>query len=138
MAESLKKAEVLLEKSFRKELDWIDAEISAIWDMRGAFPGMGPVLSALNIEDGNTIAWEIEKYILQKDGDLLQTNPWSIFEESIAEPEKYIKTRGAKLFNATVQRIWKGKPTKKREFFKLISRCQLNNDQANFIISSGR
>src|SRR5690606_2897549 len=52
MAESLKKAEVLLEKSFRKELDWIDAEISAIWDMRGAFPGMGPVLSALNIEDG--------------------------------------------------------------------------------------
>lgn len=36
VAESLKKAEVLLEKSFRKELDWIDAEISAIWDMRGA------------------------------------------------------------------------------------------------------
>lgn len=136
MAESLKKSEVLLEKSFRKELDWIDAEISAIWDMRGAFPGMGPVLSALNIEDGNTIAWEIEKYILQKDGDLLQTNPWSIFEESIIEPEKYIKARGAKLFNATAQRIWKGKLGKKKEFFKLISRCQLNNDQATFIIEN--
>ncbi len=34
--------------------------------MRGAFPGMGSVLSALQIEDGNTIAWEIEKYIFKK------------------------------------------------------------------------
>ena len=136
MAESLKKSEVLLEKSFRKELDWIDTEISSIWDMRGAFPGMGPVLSALEIEDGNTIAWEIEKYILQKDGDLLQTNPWEIFEESIVEPEKYIKTRGEKLFSPTAQRKWKGKPAKKREFLKLLSRCQLNNDQANYIVNS--
>lgn len=134
IAESLKKSEILLEKSFRRELDWIDAEISLIWDMRGAFPGMGPVLSAMNIEDGNTIAWEIEKYILQKDGDLLQTNPWIIFEESIIEPEKYIAGRGVKLFNPTSQRIWKGKPKKKIEFLKLLSRCQLNNDQAQFII----
>lgn len=136
IAESLKKAEIILEKSFRKELDWIDKEISSIWDMRGAFPGMGPVLSSLNIEDGNTIAWEIEKYILQKDGDLLKTNPWSIFEESIIEPEKYIKEKGAKLFNPTAQRIWKGKPAKKRDFVKLISRCQLDNEQAEFIITA--
>jgi len=135
MTESLKKAEILLGKSFRKQLDWIDAEISGIWDMRGAFPGMGPVISALNIEDGNTIAWEIEKYILQKDGDLLQTNPWTIFEESIIEPEKYIKARGGKLFNSTAQRIWNSKPSAKKEFFRLLSRCQLTNDQANYIIN---
>jgi len=136
VAEILKKSEVLLEKSFRNELDWIDAEISAIWDMRGAFPGMGPVLSALNIEDGNTIAWEIEKYIQRKDGDLLHTNPWLIFEECITDPTKYIKLRGAKLFNPTMQRIWKGKPGKKKEFFKLLSRCQLTNEQAHFIIEN--
>jgi len=136
MAESLKKAELLLGKSFRKELDWIDVEISRIWDMRGAFPGMGPVLSALEIEDGNTIAWEIEKYILQKDGDLLETNPWEIFEQSLLQPEKYVPKRGAKLFNSTTQRIWKSKPAKKKEFFKLLSRCQLNNDQAIHIISN--
>jgi ATP-dependent exoDNAse (exonuclease V) alpha subunit len=136
MGDSLKKSEVLLEKKFTKELKWIDDEISKIWDMRGAFPGMGSVLSALKIEEGNTIAWEIEKYILLKDGDLLKTNPWKIFEESIIEPDKYIVGKGKKLFNPTAQRIWKGKPSKKKEFLKLLSRCQLNNDQAKLIIEN--
>ncbi|HEY5464031.1 MAG TPA: AAA family ATPase [Hanamia sp.] len=136
MGDSLKKSEVLLEKKFTKELKWIDDEISKIWDMRGAFPGMGSVLSALKIEEGNTIAWEIEKYILQKDGDLLKTDPWKIFEESIIQPDKYFKEKGAKLFTPTTQRIWKGKPLKKKEFLKLLSRCQLNNDQAKLIIDN--
>lgn len=85
--------------------------------MRGAFPGMGSVLSALQIEDGNTIAWEIEKYIFQKDGDLLKSDPWKIFEESMIEPNKYVKEKGLKLFTATSQRIWKGKPSKKKKSF---------------------
>jgi len=134
IAESLKKSSVLLEKPFKAELEWIDNEISKIWDMRGAFPGMGAVLGALQIEDGNTIAWEIEKYILQKDGDLLQTNSWTIFEESIAEPSKYIKTRGENLFNATIKRTWQTKPAQKKEFYFLLSRCQLNNEQANHLV----
>jgi hypothetical protein len=136
MAESLKKSEILLGKSFRRELDWIDTEISKIWDMRGAFPGMGPVLSALEIEDANTIAWEIEKYILQKDGDLLKTDPWQIFEESLMQPDRFVKEKGNKLFTATTQRIWKGKPAKKKELLKLLSRCQMNNDQANYVVES--
>lgn len=134
MAESLKKSEALLGKSFRRELDWIDNEISKIWDMRGGFPGLGPVLSALQIEDGNTIAWEIEKYILQKEGDLLKTNPWKIFEESIQQPTAYIE-KGAKFFNPTARRIWNSKPSKKRDFYKLISRCQLTNDQAALLVN---
>lgn len=136
MAESLKKASVLLGKPFRNELDWIDTEISRIWDMRGAFPGMGAVLSALQIEDGNSIAWEIEKFILQKDGDLLQTDPWFIFEESLSEPDKYIKSRGSEIFSSTVKRIWTAKPSKKKEFYKLLSRCQLNNEQAHYLLNS--
>lgn len=136
IAESLKKASTLLGNSYRKELDWIDTEISRIWDMRGAFPGMGAVLSALDVEDGNSIAWEIEKYILQQDGDLLQTDPWCIFEESLSEPEKYIKSRGNDIFSATVKRIWSNKPSRKKEFYNLLSRCQLNNEQANFILKT--
>jgi hypothetical protein len=136
MGDSLKKSAVLLEKKFTKELKWIDDEISKIWDMRGAFPGMGSILSALKIEEGNTIAWEIEKYILQKDGDLLKTDPWKIFEESITQPDKYFKEKGSKLFTTTTQRIWKGKPLKKKEFLKLLSRCQLDNDQAKLIIDN--
>jgi energy-coupling factor transporter ATP-binding protein EcfA2 len=130
MAEVLKKAEPVLNVSYKHELDWIDEEISKIWDMRGAFPGMGSILSALNIDQGNTIAWEIEKYIQEKDKDLLKTNPWEIFDESIKQPTKYIKEKGAKLFNATTKRLWTSFPEEEIELFKLLSRMQLNNFQA--------
>lgn len=136
ISESLKKSELLLGKKFKKELEWIDCEISNIWDMRGAFPGMGPVLSALKIEQGNTIAWEIEKYILNKDGDLYKTDPWTIFNESIVNPKKYFKDKGEKLFNKTTQRLWNSKIDKKKDLFILLSRCQLNNDQAIFILEN--
>lgn len=134
MAESLKRAGTFLEKSFKDELDWIDNEISKIWNMRGAFPGMGSVLSALGIDQGNTIAWEIEKYIQNKDGDLLSTNPWDIFEGSLEHSNRFIPGPGSKLFTKTVQTKWKSKPVKKKDLLKLLSRCQLNNDQASLVI----
>lgn len=131
MAEALKKSEVVLNKSFKKELDWIDHEISVIWDMRGAFPGFGPVVSALKITEGNTIAWEIEKYILDKDGDLYQTNPWDIFDESMADPTKYLGAKGTKLFSPTAKVLWRANANgKKRAIANLLSRIQLNNEQA--------
>lgn len=134
IAESMRKSESVLNKTFKKELEWIDTEVSKIWDMRGAFPGMGPVLSSIKIAEGNSIAWEIEKYILDKDKDLLKTSPWVIFEESVRDPAKYLKIRGVKLFNKTAQRIWKSIPTDKKEFYILLSRIQLNNEQAETII----
>jgi hypothetical protein len=134
IAESLRKTRGLLKKSFEEELNWIDREISKLWDMRGAFPGLGPVLSAIGIESGNTIAWEIEKYILDKDGDLLKINPWTIFEESISEPQKYFGYRGSRLFNSTIKTKWANKPIKKKQFYKFVSRCQLNNDEAAFLL----
>jgi hypothetical protein len=134
IAESLRKTRTILKKSFEEELKWIDVEISKLWDMRGAFPGLGPVLSAIGIESGNTIAWEIEKYILDKDGDLLKVNPWTIFEESINEPQKYFGYHGSKLFTSTVKTKWANKPLKKKHFYKFLSRCQLNNDEASFLI----
>lgn len=134
IAEALRKAGSLLKKSFKDELDWIDGEISKLWDMRGAFPGLGSVLSAIGIEGGNTIAWEIEKYIFNKNEDLLEINPWQIFEESLQKPDKYLGIKGEKIFSKTVQTKWKNKPTEKKQFYKFLSRLQLNNDHADFLV----
>jgi ATP-dependent exoDNAse (exonuclease V) alpha subunit len=133
MAECLRKSEQILDGDFKKELAWIEKEISRIWDMRGAFPGMGAVLSAINMENGNAIAWEFEKHIREKDGDLLKTDPWFLFEYSVKQPDAVIKDRGKELFNATNIAIWKRTPQEKRGFYKLISRIQLNNEQAEII-----
>lgn len=103
--------------------------------MRGAFPGMGPVLSALDIENGNTIAWEIERHILATDGDLLQTDPWQIFEESLADPERSLGPRGSKLFKQLVRIKWNAKSDEKRNLCRFLSRCQLDNDQARYLFA---
>ena len=134
VAESLRKARDLLGQSFEEELNWVDREISRIWDMRGAFPGMGPILSAIGIESGNTLAWEIEKYILDKDGDLLKINPWDIFEESLKDPQRYFGYRGPRLFTSTIKTKWTNKPTRKKQLYKFLSRCQLSNDQAEYLL----
>jgi len=134
ITEGLRKSGQILGNDYRKELAWIENEISRLWNMRGAFPGMGAVLSAAGMECGNAIAWELEKYIREKDGDLLKTNPWVLFEDSIKDPLCIIKDRGKELFNPTNNTIWKHMPEEKKSFYKLISRIQLNNDQAKIII----
>ena len=138
MSESLKKIGTALGKSFKDELAWIDNEISKVWDMRGAFPGMGPVLSSLGMEEGNSIAWEIEKFIRETHGDLLSGDPWKIFEESLLEPTRHIKDKGSSIFTPTNKVKWCAKSAEKQMFFKLISRCQLTNDQAKFLIDNNQ
>jgi hypothetical protein len=134
MAKCLRKSGRILDDDFKKELTWIENEISRIWDMRGAFPGMGAILNAAKMENGNAIAWELEKHIRGKDGDLLKTDPWLLFENSVKQPDAVIKDRGKELFNATNTASWKRTPQEKKDFYKLISRIQLNNDQAKIIV----
>jgi len=134
ISDCLRKSEQILETDYKKEFAWIENEISRLWNMRGAFPGMGAVLYATGMECGNAIAWELEKYIREKDGDLLKTNPWILFENLIKDPLSIIKDRGKELFSPTNITIWKHTPEDKKNFYKLISRIQLNNDQAKIII----
>ena len=136
IATALKNASDVLNDDFRHQLNWIDNEVSKLWDMRGAFPGMGSILAAIGFANANSIAWEIEKYILKEDGDLLKTNPWEVFEKEVSSIEKTLGTRGEFLFSSTNQKLWKLAPAKKKNFYKLLSRCQLNNEQAKYIINN--
>lgn len=133
ISEALRSAAEFLGRSYDVELEWLDTEISRIWDMRGGFPGMGPVLSAIGIENGNSIAWEIERHILSKDGDLLKTDPWKVFEDSLEKPDRFLGPRGVKLFKKHIQAKWKSKSESKREFCRFVSRCQLTNEQAKHL-----
>jgi energy-coupling factor transporter ATP-binding protein EcfA2 len=136
MATALKNASLILDEDFQKELKWIDDEVSKLWDMRGAFPGMGSVLAAIGVTNANSIAWEIEKYILGKDGDLLQTNPWDVLEHEMTATTKLFGEKSEFLFNATNQKLWRFAPGRKKNFYKLLSRCQMTNDQAKLILNS--
>ena len=100
MSESLKKCAGILEKDFKNEQNWIDTEISRLWDMRGGFPGMGPVLSAIGVKNGNSIAWSIEKNIVAEFGELTKKDPWEVFESYVSGNNDFPESRLADL-------IWK-------------------------------
>ena len=133
--ESLKKASVVLKKKYDNEFKWLDNEIARLWDMRGAFPGLGPILAAVKIKNANNIAWEIEKYIQRKDGDFYKTNPWDVLDQFMDDP---IKLGGTwYTFNDPTNKvIYNFLSDNDRKFMQLFSRCYLNNEQALFLFNN--
>ncbi len=134
ISEKLRKASAILDKDFQQELNWIDKEISNIWDMRGGFPGMGPVLSALGVRNGNSIAWAIEKYVVESYKDLLLKDPWLVLEEHLdgSVPVE----RLTDILDSTAKKIYQTLPREKLRFLKNFSRFHINNDQAEYVIKN--
>ncbi|MFC1658890.1 RNA helicase, partial [Candidatus Omnitrophota bacterium] len=66
LASSIRKISLVLNRSYDKQLRWIDERMSELWRLRGPYPGLGAVLSAFGVEEGNFVAWEISKQIEQK------------------------------------------------------------------------
>jgi ATP-dependent exoDNAse (exonuclease V) alpha subunit len=134
MAEKLRKSSLVLENNFTDELEWIDNEISQIWDMRGAFPGMGAVLTALGIRNGNSIAWAIEKHIIEEYKDLLLKNPWEVFENHLNGSDTIKKLND--IVDSTAVKIFRTLPKEKKRFLKNFSKFFINNNQADYILKN--
>ncbi|WP_176560093.1 AAA family ATPase [Brevibacillus dissolubilis] len=134
MATALKNTSKVLEIDFTYELKWIEDRVSELWDMRGGYPGMGAVLAAFGFCDGLQLAWEIEKHIYETYGDLLKKNPWEILDQEISNPGSILGSIGQKLYNGSNKRLWMAAKETKKQFLQLLSRCQLDNQQAADVI----
>lgn len=132
LREALDKCGKILNKDYEREFEWIENQLSVLWKMRGAFPSIGPVLNAHGLTDANRIAWEIEEYISQKDGYTFITNPWHIVEDMFNEPSAILSEGLALKVGRMAKKAWQGLPPKKKRFMVLLSRIQLNNDQAKY------
>lgn len=130
LRDSLNKFSRLLDRNYSAQIDWINDEISTLWNMRGAFPGLGAVLSAMGISEGNLIAWEIEKIIHDKDGDDLKSNPWDYVDSILNGSKDILPKNLSKHLGPTLSQVWAVMPSKKKQYLQLLSRFQLNNDQA--------
>ncbi len=128
--DSLNKFSRLLDKNYSAQIDWINDEVSKLWSMRGAFPGLGAVLSAMGITEGNLIAWEIEKIIHAQDGNDLKSNPWDYVSKILKGDKDILPKYLSKHIGPTLAQVWAAMPSEKRQYLQLLSRFQLNNDQA--------
>ncbi len=130
LSSSLRRLGRLLSRNYDKQLQWVDDRISELWNMRGPCPGLGPVLRAFGITEGNVVAWEIFKKIEEKQKEPLSIDPWSIVESIFRKPESILPAYFAKKIGKVLQNTWQGLSSERKSYLKLLSRMELTNDQA--------
>jgi len=131
LATTLRGMEQPLGRSFEKEYEWIDDRISELWNMRGAFPGLGPVLTAFGIREGNFIAWEIAKKIEKENPDPAVVDTWALIEQMFREPEAVLPAHLAKKIGKVVCAAWHALDPDSKSYLKLMSRLEIDNKQAD-------
>ncbi len=113
-----------LDEDYSKVLDWLNRELAQVWEDRGAFPGLGSMLCALEIPQGIVIAKQLQEHL--QDGE----DMWSKLDAVLAKPEIYLDPLLAKAVPPIVQKTWKHMPQERKELFRLLSRFSLSIDQA--------
>jgi hypothetical protein len=135
--EKLKRFETLLpDKNYEDQYKWIDKEISRLWKMRGPFPGLGAVLSGLKINDGNLIAWELDKVIRDKETDEVVKNPWNFIELIFNGNTSFLSKKLKVTISDTQRATWKSFSNEEKEFLQLLSRMNVDNDQVKSVIDA--
>lgn len=113
-----------LDEDYSNVLDWLNHELAQVWEDRGAFPGLGPMLCALEIPQGIVIAKQLQEHL--EDGEDL----WGKLDVVLSRPETYLDPLLAKAVPPIVQKTWKHMPQERKELFRLLSRFSLSIDQA--------
>jgi ATP-dependent exoDNAse (exonuclease V) alpha subunit len=120
---SIKAMRELVEAPWDDYLQWIDKELNRLWEVRGAFPGLGPALNAFGLPHGNLLAWHL------CDEDKKSIDPWPVLEATLADPSSlpdYLKDG----LGETQYKKWKKLPEPRRALIQLLSRFNLNDAQA--------
>ena len=113
----------LLEAPWTEYLQWIDRELNRLWQVRGAFPGLGAALHAFGLPHGNLLAWR-----LVGDGEKA-IDPWPVLTAALKEPSslpEYLHDG----IGITQQQKWEKLPDSRRALLKLLARFNLTNVQA--------
>lgn len=115
-----------LDEDYSNVLSWLNEQLAIVWEDRGAFPGLGVMLSAFGIQLGIPMAHEIKETFEGNHDDF-----WEYVDAVIRDPEPYLSEGICKSITPIVQKTWKALSTERRQLFQLLCRFALNLDQAN-------
>lgn len=124
LEKAIKAMRSLLDAPWDSYLQWIDRELNRLWQVRGAFPGLGAALHAFGIHHGNLLAWHLL-------GDSEETvDPWPLLTDALNNPVSlpdYLREG----IGTTQQEKWQKLPDERRRLLMLLARFNLSNDQAS-------
>lgn len=109
---------------------WIHTELVRLWKVRGPYPGLGAVLTAFGLSRGVFVAHALQ----QKAGE--NVDPWSQVDAVFNKPDELLPKSlhgDVKVLAST----WKGLPSERRQFLKLLSRFELTVEQAKSLYEEG-
>ncbi len=112
-------------------LSWIDDRWGELWQMRGPCPGLGAVLSAFGLERGNFVAWEIAAKVGENE------DPWPLVDKVLRDPKKHLPPEIAAGIGDTLKKNWTMLTPERRALLKLMSRFDLNKEQAACFYEDG-
>lgn len=73
-----------------RRLEWISERLAELWQLRGAFPGLGSALHAFEIHYGTLLAMDLaERHTV--DGRW-EREPWELVAQAFTEPESVLST----------------------------------------------
>jgi hypothetical protein len=123
LEKAIKAMRDLLDAPWEEYLQWIDRELNRLWQVRGAFPGLGAALHAFGLPHGNLLAWYLT-------GDAEKpVDPWPRLTKALKDPASlpdYLREGISK----TQQQKWEKLPEERRALLMLLARFNLSNDQA--------
>jgi thymidine kinase len=104
-------------------LSWIDSELNRLWEVRGAFPGLGAALNAFGFPHGNLLAWHLASKCTDK------FDPWPVLTDALKKPEslpEYLREG----LGDTLRKKWDKLPKERRALLTLLARFNLTDSQA--------
>lgn len=114
-----------LEEDYSNVLEWLNLQLSQIWEDRGAFPGLGAMFCALEIPMGVLIAKSIKESLADSSEDI-----WGYVDQVIQNPKAYLTDHLAGKITPIVQDTWKSLSEERKTLFRLLSRYSLTIAQA--------
>lgn len=114
----------------KSQREWLHDELGRLWKVRGPYPGLGPVLTAFGLSRGVFVAHAIQ----QKAGD--NEDPWPVVDAAFKDPAAVLPQALRKDVKELAT-VWKGLPTQRRAYLKLLSRFELSIDQAKSLYEDG-
>lgn len=110
-------------------VQWLNARLTEVWQDRGAYPGIGAMLCAVNFPFGILIAEELKKG-LETDEDI-----WEKLDKAIAVPAQYLSKNVAASITPLNQKTWQRLKAERKNLFKLLARLSLTLEQAEVLFN---
>ena len=112
-----------------RHLEWISERLAELWQLRGAFPGLGSALHAFEVRYGTLLAMDLA----QRHGveGRWTEDPWTLVSRAFEKPAAFLSPSVAAQVQPFDGKRLAALPQERSDLLKLLSRFSLKIEQAS-------